>query len=241
MNRFFLSSLHRFSLFALTAATVIILSLAGCNQQQQQQATQASPPPAPPQGFTYDFEGSLQLPADWTVEGDVTVDDKEAFKGAHSLVLSRTQPDADKPCSVVTSSFKTVPGLWNITGEIKPDLYSPDSSFDGQVILECLDATGKVINQITVSDVFGKNGWNAFGGQFEIPKGTDSSRFHVQLNKTYGKLWVDELAASYIGEAPHKYVDRLVFSTGGAGEFTLSHRLARGEPERSRAGGASRR
>jgi len=139
------------------------------------QPTVRAQQPAAVPAFTSDFEGITQLPADWTVEGNVSIDTNEAFKGAHSLVLSRTQLEAEKPCSVVTPAFKTKPGLWDISGGIKPDLYSPDSSFDGMVTLECLDASGKVVGQIIVSDVFGKNGWNTFGGQFEIPKAAVAS------------------------------------------------------------------
>jgi hypothetical protein len=198
------------------AVAALLFSLTAC----QQQTPPAPPQTAPPvQNFSCDFESSNQLPSGWITEGDVAIDEKEAFKGSHSLVLSRTEPDADKPCSVVTSPFKTQPGLWNVGGEIKPDLYSPDSSFDCVVTLECLDASGKVANSIIVSDVFGQNGWNAFGGQYEIPKGTDSSRFRIQLNKTYGKLWIDDLSATYLGEAPHKFVDRLVLSTVALGNL----------------------
>jgi len=219
---------------------VIVLMLLGAvASQTQAQAQQPAPTPV----FANDFEAITQVPSDWTVEGDVAIDAKEAFKGAHSLVLSRTQLDAEKPCSVVTATFPTKPGLWTIGGGIKPDLYSPDSSFDGVVTLECLDDAGKVIDQISVADVFGKNGWNGFGGQYEIPKATVASRFRVQLNKTYGKLWVDELSVTYLGEAPHKRVDRLVFSTVALGNLlyptdsrviSLSVRAPEELPEASR-------
>jgi hypothetical protein len=186
-------------------------------------AGKAETPPQTPSTrtpvFSADFENITRLPSDWITDGAVGIDTKEAYKGSHSLVLSRTEPDADKPCDVTTPAFKTGPGLWIITGGIKPGLNSADSSFDGIVVLENLDASGKVINTITVADVFGRNGWNGLDGQFEIPKDTVSSRFHIQLNKTWGSLWVDELEVTYVGQVPHKYIDRLVFSTVALGNL----------------------
>ncbi len=105
------------------------------------------------------------------------------------------------------------------TGGIRPDLYSPDSSFDGVVTLECVDAKGVATGAITVSDVFGKNGWNGFGGKYEIPKGTVSSRLRIELNKTYGHLWIDQLSVTYLGEAPHRAIDRRVFNTAALGNL----------------------
>ncbi len=101
-------------------------------------------------------------------------------------MLSRTHDDAEKPCSATSPAFKAGPGLWNIGGGIRPDLASPDSSFDGIVTLQCLGADGRQIDELTVADVFGKNGWNPMNGQFEVPQGTTSARFHIQLNKTWG-------------------------------------------------------
>ena len=203
----------RFPFFPRVCATATLLALGLLPQM-------ARAPEAAAPAFSNDFEKITKVPADWEVHGNVTIDTQEtAFKGAHSLVLARQQTEVESPCSVVTSTFKTKPGLWTVTGGIRPDLYSPDSSFDGRVTLECLDATGNVTAPIVVSDVFGKNGWNAFGGQYEIPKGTVASRFRIELDKTYGKLWVDELLASYIGEAPHKHIDRLVFSTVALGNL----------------------
>ncbi len=142
-----------------------------------------------------------------------------AFKGTHSLLLSRTAADAEKPCSATSPAFPVQPGLWDIEGGSRPDLDSPDSSFDGTVVLECLDAGGQVVSSITLNDVFGKNGWNGFGGQVEIPKDTASARFRIRLDKAHGQFWVDALAVNYIGPAPHKHIDRLVFSTVALGNL----------------------
>ncbi|MCE0484729.1 MAG: hypothetical protein LV479_10890 [Methylacidiphilales bacterium] len=209
---------------AITAISCLTLFLTACNQQSPPAASDQAPPPqqqaSSGPAFSTGFEGITQLPSDWTTEGNVSIDaTSPAFKGTGSLLLSRAQLDAEKPCSATSPAFPTQPGIWEIDGGCRPDLYSPDSSYDAKVILQCLDASGKVINEITISDVFGKNGWNSFGGQFEIPQGTVSSRFHILLDKTYGQYWVDALSATYLQPAPHHHIDRLVFSTVALGNL----------------------
>jgi hypothetical protein len=179
------------------------------------EAQESTKPPA----FAEGFEHGSALPAGWTSQGDVTIDTTNPFKDNQSLELSRTQADAEKPCFALSPTFGTKPGLWNLTGGIRPDLYSPDSSFDCLVALECLDAKGQIVDTITISDVFGKNGWNSFGGQYEIPERTVASRFRISLNKTYGHIWVDDLAAAYAGKAPYHPVERLVFTTAALGNL----------------------
>jgi hypothetical protein len=208
--------------------TALGISLAACRQQPAPATTTTDTPPAQPAApvasttpaFTADFEDITQLPPDWTTEGHVSIDTTNtAFKGTHSLLFSRTKDEVEKPSYAVSPTFPTQPGLWDIEGGSRPDLYSPDESFDGTIALECLDATGNVIDSITVSDVYGRNGWNGFGAQYEIPKNTVSSRFRIELHKTYGQYWVDALSALYLGPAPHKHIDRLVFSTVALGNL----------------------
>jgi len=191
---------------------LILTTLTGFSQtgHAQEAATPA---------FKADFEDAATLSPDWKTEGSVSLDTKFPYKGTQSLLLSRTHEDAEKPCSALSPTFKVQPGLWDIAGGVKPDLYSPDSSFDATATLECLDDSGQVVDQITVSDVFGKNGWNPFGGQYEIPKKAVAARFRIELHKTYGQCWFDEISATYVGPAPHKFVDRLVFSTVAEGNL----------------------
>lgn len=214
----------RFPFFLTAALALFVYSLTACRQQPPAAETKQEAPPPPVEAastpaFACDFEGSTQLPAGWVFEGNAAIDTTTSFKGTQSLMLSRTQVDVDKPCTATSPTFPTKPGIWKIGGGIRPDLYSPDSSFDCIVTLECLDAAGNVVRGIILSDVFGKNGWNAFDGQFEIPKNTVASRFHIQFDKTYGQLWIDDLSATYLGETPPKPVDRLVFSTVALGNL----------------------
>ena len=215
--------------FLVTCLSAAIL-LAGCHRDEPPVAPKAqdSPtvvaaegtPASDAPAFTEDFEGGGQLPAGWTSEGSVVIDGTSpAFKGSHSLCFSRTQADAEKPCTATSVPFKAQPGMWDVEGGSRPDLYSPDSSFDGLTTLDCLDVNGIVITSLVINDTFGKNGWNSFGGQFEFPAHTATARFHIQLNKTYGQFWVDALSATYLAPAPHRHIDRLVFSTVALGNL----------------------
>ena len=51
-----------------------------------------------PAAFKSDFEGAARLADGWTVKGDVSIDTTTAFKGGHSLVLSRPADRVDRPC-----------------------------------------------------------------------------------------------------------------------------------------------
>ena len=174
-----------------------------------------SPAPEP---YSYNFEDAT-LPSGWKTEGDVKLDTSAPFEGKQSLLFTRIKADAEKPCAVTGPSFKVIPGIWDIKGGVKPDLYSPDSSFEAVVLLDILDDSGNTLDEKTVSNVFGKNGWNAFEIQVEIPKKAVAARFRAELHKTYGQYWLDALSASYVGEAPHKTIDRLVFSTVALGNL----------------------
>ena len=191
---------------------VLCLTLAGASLQ----ITRAQSPA--PEPYSCDFE-SPALPAGWKIEGNVTLDSSAPFEGKQSLLFTRTKPDAEKPCSATSPDFKVIPGIWDIKGGVKPDLYSPDSSFEAVVLLDLLDASGKVLDEKTVSNVFGQNGWNPFETQIEIPKNAVAAHFRAELHKTYGHYGLDALSATYVGEAPHKVIDRLVFSTVALGNL----------------------
>ena len=174
-----------------------------------------------PAAFRSDFEGTDKLAANWTVVGSVAIDGKTAFKGSRSLLLSRTLEAVERPCSATSPTFAAAPGQWEIGLACKPELNSPDNSYSGVVILECLDAGGKVIERLTLADVFGKRDWQPVHKRIELPKGVAAACFHVQLNKTHGRFWVDELSAAYLAPAPRKddRIARLLFATERLGNL----------------------
>jgi hypothetical protein len=190
---------------------ILLTALAGAGLFMHLGAAEPAPSAAP--AYTCGFEDTTQLPAGWVVQGNVSIDSKTAYKGSQSLVLARTPEEVEKPCSAQGPSFPVKPGLWDVSVATKSDLKSPDESFDGTVTLEYLDASGKQMEQTTLADVFSKNDWQAVTQRVEIPKGAASAQFMIELHKTTGQFWVDELSAAWFGEAPHKHIDRLVFST----------------------------
>lgn len=174
-----------------------------------------------PAAFKSDFEGAAPLAESWTVVGDVKVDAGTAFKGSRALVLSRTLEAVERPCSATSIPFAAVPGQWEVRLACKSDLQSPDNSYNGTVSLECLDGQGKVIERLTLADLFGKRDWQQVSKHAELPRGSVSARFQVQLNKTHGRFWVDEISAAYLAPASRKddRVARLVFATARQGNL----------------------
>jgi hypothetical protein len=159
------------------------------------------------------FEKSAHVPRGWKTTGAVAIDEADAFAGRRSLALSCTPAQAGQPCEAVGPVFATQPGLWDIGIASSSDLLSPDASFDGIGRLEFLDAAHKVLGQATLVDIFGKNPWQPFHLQVEVPPGAVASRLHFALNKASGHFRLDDLSATYVGPAPHRLVERLLFST----------------------------
>ena len=177
---------------------------------------------AQPAAFRNGFEDAAALKP-WTIAGGATIDDKTAFKGNAALKLERSLAEVEKPCSVTGPSFSVAPGQWELSFAAKADLHSPDNSYHAAIRLECLNAAGAVVDRFTVAEVFGKRDWQAIKKTVELPKGTTAARFQCQLNKTYGKFWIDELAASYLAPAPQRddRISRMMFSTAALGNLLL--------------------
>lgn len=177
---------------------------------------------AQPAAFKADFDAEAKLPPGWTTAGGVSIDTKAANKGAGgSLALARSVDDAEKPCSAVGPAFPVVPGTWQVGLAHKSDLHSPDNSYNAVVRLECLDAGGNVVDRLAVAEVFGKHDWQPATQRVEVPKGSMSARFQVQLNKTYGTFWLDDLSAAYLAPPARRddRISRLLFATARLGNL----------------------
>jgi len=170
--------------------------------------------------FKSDFEEAT-LPSGWSSIGGVSLDSTEAYHGKSSLRLSRAVDDAQKPCNAISPSFHATAGQWNLSLACKADLTSPDSSYNAAVQLECLDATGKIIDRLTIADLFGKHTWQPIEKRVELPPGIASARFVTQLNKSWGSFWIDALSASYLAPSAHKddRIARILFSTTQLGNL----------------------
>lgn len=178
---------------------------------------------AQPAAFREDFEDPGRFPRAWVATEGVAPDTTTAFKGGASLLLSRPVDDAARPCSATGPAFDAAPGLWDLGLASKADLHSPDNSYHAVVTLEGLDAGGQVLERITVAEVFGTHGWEPVKRRVELPQGVVRARFHVQLNKTYGRFWLDEIAAAYLAPSARKddRIVRALFSTAQVGNLLL--------------------
>ncbi len=171
--------------------------------------------------FKADFERSDKLPGGWIIQGKVVVDNKEAFKGKHSLLFERAAQHEDDPCSAVSPTFQVAAGTWEIAFGAKSDLVSPDSSYQGIVMLEWMDASGKAVGSVSLAELFKQRNWQAVSKRLQTPAGAAAARFRVELRKTSGKFWVDEISASYVAAAPRKdkRVAAILFSTAQMGNM----------------------
>jgi hypothetical protein len=172
--------------------------------------------------FKSDFEKAGVL-NDWKVEGTVALDTTAAFKGANALVISRTTNGREAPASASSPAFPLTPGQWQFSLASKSDLKSPDSSYSGTVNLDLLDGNGKQVDSTILVDVFGTRPWTPVSKAMTVPTGVTQGRFRVQLNKADGKLWIDELAASFL-TAPVRRdnrIARLTFQTVGVANMLL--------------------
>ena len=171
---------------------------------------------APPPGFKSDFKDAL--PKGWSVTEGVSLD--ASTKGRAALLLSRPLDKVDRPISATGLSFNVVPGQWSLAATCKADLSSSDSSYNAVVTLECLDTAGKVLERITVADLYGQRDWQPVKKTATIPKGVAAARFHVVLNKTWGEFRAADLSATYVAPAPKdERIVRLLFSTAQLGNL----------------------
>ncbi len=185
---------------------------------------------AHPAAFQGDFEESPTLPSRWIAEGGASISSTSAFHGLRSLLLKRSLAGIEQACSATSPAFDVAPGQWEIGLVCKSDLHSPDSSYNGLVDLECSDRAGKVVERITIAELFGKRDWQSVRKRVELPRNATSARFHARLNKTYGSFWVDDLSAVYLAPATRKddRIARLLFSTSRLGNLALPRRPAPG-------------
>ncbi len=173
--------------------------------------------------FQSAFEEAAPKPANWTVEGNVAIDPKEAFKGSQSLVLTLPENNVRQKTAAVGPSFPVATGPWEVKLAAKTDLVSMDSSYNGMVTLEYLDGSGKAVGQSILVEFYNKKNWQPVVKQVEIPSGVVSARFVAKINKeTPGKFWVDEISASaLVSTAKQENIQRLTFTSVQVGNLLL--------------------
>lgn len=171
--------------------------------------------------FKADFEPGRDALTGWTNQGAVALDNQSPFKGSTALKLSRTLEALDQPCTAVSPAFPVAAGNWDISLGVKSELKSPDASFNGVVTLESLDAAGKVIESITLADLYGAKNWQPISRRVTFSDRVAAARFRTQLNKSTGSFWIDELSAVFAGAASHgeRRINRIVFESAQMGNL----------------------
>jgi hypothetical protein len=166
------------------------------------------------------FDQATALPAGWTVQGAVAVDAKAAADGGNALLLQRAATALEEPCSATGPSFAISPGLWEADCAVRSELESQDSSYNGQVALELLDAGGQPLERLVVAEAFGARAWTPAKKRFEPPARAAAARFAVRLNKCGGRFWVDTLAAACVS-SDHRpsAVERIVVAAAPLGHL----------------------
>jgi hypothetical protein len=156
-----------------------------------------------------------ELPAGWKSGGDVSVVDKDAFSGTLSVRLGRTREKFDTETFVLTEAVPVKPGRVEAAGAFKADLESPDSSFNAAVDVEALDASGKILETLSVANIFGKSNWTPLKKPLVLPKETAQARLRIKLNKATGAFWADGLSlkASTEAQAAENPVKRVAIKT----------------------------
>ncbi|MCW1885380.1 hypothetical protein OKA04_11625 [Luteolibacter flavescens] len=154
------------------------------------------------------------LPAGWTSSGAVE---------AAALKLSRTVDETEKPQAFSTTIFTVVPGRWLAGMRVKSALESPDNSYHGSIVLDVFGPGGKRIATLPVSEITGKRDWETIRSTIDLPTGATAARIRGELRKTWGTLWLDDLAISPLEPAPLRAgrVERLLFSTAALGNLLL--------------------
>ena len=167
---------------------------------------------------------------------------KTAFKGERSLVLSRTLEEVRRALFGHQSGVRRRAGPVGDQPATKSDLHSPDNSYNGVVHLECLDARARSSSASPSPTCSASATGKPSTKRVELPKGVATARFHVQLNKTYGTFWLDELSAvvSRAGAAQGRPHRARALLHGAARQPAVSRRPAQRERHRRGAQAAAR-
>src|SRR5690606_19485211 len=94
--------------------------------------------------YSEGFEGDTSL-VGADVRGTVAISQADPYRGASCLVVQRARTEMERvPAAVLLPTFVARDGIWDVTVALRAQLHSPDSSYNGTVRLEMLDATGTV-------------------------------------------------------------------------------------------------
>lgn len=176
---------------------------------------------ATPASYVETFD-STKLPAGWETAGDVAVLDSHHKQHKNALRLFRTLDSLQTATTATSAPFAVNAGAWQVQYAAQCDLHSPDNSYHAAVALEVLDADGQKIETLPLGISYGKQDWQEASKSVNLPAGVALAKLHVQLNKTYGRFWIDSLSASRLSVQPvEQRIERILLSTDVTGNLFL--------------------
>ncbi len=171
--------------------------------------------------FTEGFE-SEQSPAGWETIGTVRIADPGDNDQGNALLLERTLAGLQAETGATSRVFDVAPGTWQVQYEWKAKLHSPDNSYHGSVALETFDRAGALLETIPVGIGYGQKDWQVSSKPVVLPAGASRAKFRIQLEKTYGSFWLDDLSASPLSIGPvEKRIERILLATDTVGNLFL--------------------
>jgi hypothetical protein len=175
-----------------------------------------------PAAFTERFEADEPLKQRWQSAGTVQIDSPGYGDTKKTLLLNRPLAQLPNDTWATSPAFNVSPGGWQIQYAWKAKLHSPDNSYHGSIALEALDSAGKLLETIPVGIGYGEADWKLSSQAIVLPAGSSKARFRIQLNKTYGSFWLDELSASPLSTPLiEQQVERILLATDAVGNLFL--------------------
>lgn len=173
------------------------------------------------QTWSESFDTINSIPESWHVQGNAKIDQSASFKGAHSLLLEKTEGTLLEPVSVETPDFPVSSGNWLIGLAAKSDLRSMDNSYKGSIFLKLFDKDSKHIESRELISLYGYRNWKQEEMQVDIPENVAFVRFFITIEKeTVGKFWVDELSISAIkDDGNSNNIKRMMFTSPQLGNL----------------------
>ncbi len=157
------------------------------------------------------FESPLK---GWEIVGDVKAVAGKAFSGKGFLQLNRTEAGVNKPISAVSPTFNPQDAQWEVKGAASSAIYSPDTSYQGTVILEFLTGSGQSAGNETIAEFNGTKAWTPFKKVVKTPANAAKARLRVTMLKTYGTFNVDDLQITQVQSsgADESVIDRIMIA-----------------------------
>ena len=165
--------------------------------------------------WSVSFDNSEKMVSEWTFLGDVKLDKSQGFKSSGALLLEKTERTLYSEVSATSQPILLHEGVWSVGYAVKSELQSMDNSYQGDLSVEILDRSGRVLERVSLISLYNKNPWKQGQKDIELTENVAGIRFCASIRKeTPGKFWVDDLSVSLSENSkPRTPIKRIMFST----------------------------